>query len=75
MMSDYISWIMAQALIARRKRDVDPWKSIKRVQSANRGTPSAKVNNAVAQAVKALRIARHEVAKRMEPKASAHQHE
>jgi hypothetical protein len=30
MMSDYISWMMAQALIARHKRSVDPWKSIKK---------------------------------------------
>jgi hypothetical protein len=75
MMSDYTSCVLTQSLIAQRRRDVDPWKSIEKVQSANRGTPSAEAENAVAQAVKALRIARHEVAKRMEPKASAHQHE
>ena len=54
-----ISGILAQALIVRRAlRDVDPWKSIDEVQSANRGVPAAEVENAVAKAVKAVRKAR-----------------
>jgi hypothetical protein len=54
-----ISGILAQALIVRRAlRNVDPWKSIDEVQSANRGVPSAEVENAVAKAVKAVRKAR-----------------
>jgi hypothetical protein len=51
-----ISGILAQALIVRRAlRNVDPWKSIEEVQSANRGVPAAEVENAVAKAVKAVR--------------------
>jgi hypothetical protein len=54
-----ISGILAQALIVRRAlRNVDPWKSIEEVQSANRGMPAAEVENAVAKAVKAMRKAR-----------------
>jgi hypothetical protein len=54
-----ISGILAQALIVRRAlRNVDPWKSIDEVQSANRGVPAAEVENAVAKAVKAVRKAR-----------------
>jgi hypothetical protein len=54
-----ISGILAQALIVRRAlRDVDPWKSIEEVQSANRGRPAAEVENAVAKAVKAVRKGR-----------------
>jgi hypothetical protein len=54
-----ISGILAQALIVRRAlRNVDPWKSIEEVQSANRGRPAAEVENAVAKAVKAVRKGR-----------------
>jgi len=54
-----ISGILAQALIVRRAlRNVDPWKSIDEVQSANRGVPTAEVENTVARAVKAVRKAR-----------------
>jgi hypothetical protein len=54
-----ISGILAQALIVRRAlRNVDPWKSIDEVQSANRGVRAAEVENAVAKAVKAVRKAR-----------------
>jgi hypothetical protein len=54
-----ISGILAQALIVRRAlRNVDPWKSIEEVQSANRGVPGAEVENTVAKAVKAVRKAR-----------------
>jgi hypothetical protein len=54
-----ISGILAQALIVRRAlRNVDPWKSIDEVQSANRGVPAAEVEAAVAKAVKAVRKAR-----------------
>jgi hypothetical protein len=54
-----ISGILAQALIVRRAlRNVDPWKSIDEVQSANRGFAAAEVENAVAKAVKAVRKAR-----------------
>jgi hypothetical protein len=56
-----ISGILAQALIVRRAlRNVDPWKSIEEVQSANRGVSAAEVENAVAKAVKAVRKARRE---------------
>jgi hypothetical protein len=54
-----ISGILAQALIVRRApRNVDPWKSIEEVQSANREVPAAEVENTVAKAVKAVRKAR-----------------
>lgn len=54
-----ISGILAQALIVRRAlRNVDPWKSIDEVQSANRGVPVAEVENTVAKAVRAVRKAR-----------------
>jgi hypothetical protein len=54
-----ISGILAQALIVRRAlRNVDPWKSIDEVQSANRGVPAEDAENAVAKAVKAVRKAR-----------------
>ena len=54
-----ISGILAQALIVRRAlRNVDPWKSIEEVQSANRGMSAAEVENSVAKAVKAVRKAR-----------------
>jgi hypothetical protein len=56
-----ISGILAQALIVRRAlRNVDPWKSIEEVQSANRGVSSTEVESAVAKAVKAVRKARRE---------------
>ena len=51
-----ISGIFAQALIVRRAlRNIDPWKSIGEVQSANRGVAAAEVERAVAKAVKAVR--------------------
>ena len=54
-----ISGILAQALIVRRAlRNIDPWKSIDEVQSANRGVSAAEVENSVAKAVKAVRKAR-----------------
>jgi hypothetical protein len=54
-----ISGILAQALIVRRAlRNVDPWKSIEEVQSANRGVPAAEVESTVAKAVRAVRKAR-----------------
>jgi hypothetical protein len=54
-----ISGILAQALIVRRAlRNVDPWKSIDEVHSANRGVPAAEVENTVASSVKAVRKAR-----------------
>jgi hypothetical protein len=54
-----ISGILAQALIVRRAlRNIDPWKSIDEVQSANRGVSAAEVENSVARAVKAVRKAR-----------------
>jgi hypothetical protein len=53
-----ISGILAQALIVRRAlRNVDPWKSIEEVQSANRGLPVEEIENAVTKAVKAVRKA------------------
>jgi hypothetical protein len=56
-----ISGILAQALIVRRAlRNVDPWKSIEEVQSANQGVPAAEVENTVAKAVRAVRKARRE---------------
>lgn len=54
-----ISGIFAQALMVRRAlRNVDPWKSIADVQSANRETAAAEVERAVASAVKAVRKGR-----------------
>jgi hypothetical protein len=54
-----ISGILAQALIVRRAlRNIDPWKSIDEVQSANRGRSAAEVENSVAKAVNAVRKAR-----------------
>jgi hypothetical protein len=54
-----ISGILAQALIVRRAlRNVDPWKSIEEVQSANRGVPAEEVENTVAKAVRAVRKSR-----------------
>jgi hypothetical protein len=51
-----ISGIVAQALVVRRAlRNVDPWKSIDKVQSANSGFPAREIERAVAQAVKAVR--------------------
>lgn len=51
-----ISGICTQALIVRRAlRGVDPWKSIERVQYANRNIPPADVEREVAKAVKAVR--------------------
>ena len=54
-----ISGILAQALVVRRMlKRVDPWKSINEVRSANRSTPTAEIENAVARAVKAVRKSR-----------------
>ena len=54
-----ISGILAQALIVRRAlRNIDPWKSIDEVLSANRGVSAAEVENSVARALKAARKAR-----------------
>ena len=54
-----ISGIFAQALIVRRAlRNVDPWKSVSAVQSANRGISETEVEHAVAKAVKAVRKSR-----------------
>lgn len=54
-----ISGILAQALVVRRAlRNIDPWKSIEEVQSANRGVPTAEVEDTVAKAVRAVRKAR-----------------
>jgi hypothetical protein len=56
-----ISGILAQALIVRRAlRNIDPWKSIEEVQSANRGISAAEIENSVARAVKAVRKARRD---------------
>ena len=54
-----ISGILAQALIVRRAlRNVDPWKSIEEVQSANRGVLAAEVEDTVAKSVRAVRKVR-----------------
>jgi hypothetical protein len=54
-----ISGIFAQALIVRRAlRNIDPWKSIAEVQSANRGVPAQEVERIVGKAVKAVRKGR-----------------
>ena len=51
-----ISGIISQAVIVRRiLRNIDPWKSIKLVQSANRAVPAEEVEREVAKAVRALR--------------------
>jgi cell division ATPase FtsA len=51
-----ISGILAQALIVRRAlRNIDPWKSISEVQTANRDVSQSDVERAVAKAVKAVR--------------------
>jgi hypothetical protein len=50
------SEIVAQALIAGRTlKKSDPWKSIRGVQSANRGVAEAQVELAVARAVREAR--------------------
>ena len=54
-----ISGIFAQALIVRRAlRNIDPWKSIAEVKSANRGVPADEVERVVAKAVRAVRKGR-----------------
>jgi predicted DNA-binding helix-hairpin-helix protein len=51
-----ISGILAQALTVRRAlRNIDPWKSIAEVQTANRRIPAREVERAVAEAVQAVR--------------------
>jgi hypothetical protein len=51
-----ISGIFAQALVVRRAlRNMDPWKSISEVQSANRDVAEAEVERAVAKAVRSVR--------------------
>jgi hypothetical protein len=47
-------------IVRRALRNVDPWKSIEEVQSANRGVPSTEVENTVAKAVKGVRKVRRE---------------
>lgn len=54
-----ISGIVAQALIVRRVlRNIDPWKSIDEVQSANRSVPAQEIERVVAKAVRAVRKGR-----------------
>lgn len=54
-----ISGIFAQALVVRQAlRDIDPWRSIEEVQSANRAVPTRDVERTVAKAVKAVRKGR-----------------
>ena len=56
-----ISGIFAQALIVRRAlRNIDPWKSIAEVKSANRGVPADEVERVVAKAIRAVRKGRGE---------------
>jgi hypothetical protein len=51
-----ISGILAQALTVRRAlRDIDPWKSIEKVQSANRRVPAQQIERAVARTVRDVR--------------------
>ncbi len=51
-----ISGILAQASIIRRAlRNIDSWKSISEVQSANGGIAETEVERAVATAVKGVR--------------------
>jgi hypothetical protein len=51
-----ISGIVAQALVVRRAlRNIDPRKSIDKVQSANRALSSQEIERTVTQAVKAVR--------------------
>jgi hypothetical protein len=51
-----ISGIVAQAVTIRSAlRNVDPWKSIEKAQSANRGIPFEEIEREVARAVKAVR--------------------
>jgi hypothetical protein len=51
-----ISGIFAQALIIRRAlREIDPWKAIEEVRSANRDVGPVAVERAVKRAVKAVR--------------------
>ncbi len=58
-MGTSISGIFSQALIVRRAlRNIDPWKSISEVQSANRDVPEAEVERTVGKAVKAVRQSR-----------------
>lgn len=53
-----ISGILAQALTVRRAlKDIDPWKTIHEIQSANRGVPLEVVEREVDRAVKAIRKA------------------
>lgn len=54
-----ISGILAQALMVRQVlRNLDPWKAIEEVQSANRGVQAQEVERAVFRAVKAVRKGR-----------------
>lgn len=54
-----ISGIFSQALIVRRVlRNIDPWKSIEAVQSANRDLAAREIERVVAKAVKAVRKGR-----------------
>jgi hypothetical protein len=54
-----IGGIFAQALIVRRAlKNIDPWKAIDELQSANRDVPPEEIERTVAKAVKAVRKAR-----------------
>ena len=51
-----ISGIFAQALIVRQAlKNIDPWKTIGEVQTANRTLPPEEVERAVAKAVRQVR--------------------
>jgi hypothetical protein len=51
-----ISGIFAQALTVRRAlRNIDPWKSIAEVQSANRDVDPAEVEKTVEETIRAAR--------------------
>ena len=56
-----ISGILAQAVTIRQTlKGVDPWKSIKEVQAANRAVSPDIVEKEVSKALKAVRKARRE---------------
>jgi negative regulator of replication initiation len=54
-----ISGILAQALTVRRAlKNIDPWKAIEQVQSANRHVSQNQVETEVRKAIKAVRRGR-----------------
>jgi HicB family len=54
-----ISGILAQALIVRRAlKNVDPWRSIEEVRSANRGMSAAEIEREVSRSLRAVRKSR-----------------